>query len=206
MWIVNIALKRPYTFIVLALLILIVSPLVILRTPTDIFPDVDIPVIAALWNYGGLSAEEMEARIGWQYERSLTTVVTDVEHIESQTVNGRSITKIFFHPGTKVDMAMSQLTSVAQATLRQMPVSTTPPFMIVYSASSVPILQLALSGNGLSEQQLFDYAANAIRTQLATVKGAAVPWPYGGKQRQVMVDLEPALLQSKGIAPADVVT
>jgi multidrug efflux pump subunit AcrB len=205
MWIVKVALDRPYTFIVLALLILLISPLVIMRTPTDIFPNVDIPVIAALWNYAGLSAEEMEERIGWQYERSLTTVVTDVEHIESQTVNGRSITKIFFHPGTKVDMAMSQLTSVAQATIRQMPTGTTPPFMIVYSASSVPILQLALSGEGLSEQQLFDYAANAIRTQLATVKGAAVPWPYGGKQRQVMVDLQPALLQSKRLSPQDIV-
>jgi multidrug efflux pump subunit AcrB len=205
MWIVKVALDRPYTFIVLALLILLISPLVIMRTPTDIFPNVDIPVIAALWNYAGLSAEEMEERIGWQYERSLTTVVTDVEHIESQTVNGRSITKVYFHPGTKVDMAMAQLTSVAQATVRQMPVGTTPPFMIVYSASSVPILQLALSGQGLSEQQLFDYAANAIRTQLATVKGAAVPWPYGGKQRQVMVDLQPALLQSKGISPQEVV-
>jgi multidrug efflux pump subunit AcrB len=205
MWIVKVALDRPYTFIVLALLILLISPLVIMRTPTDIFPNVDIPVIAALWNYAGLSAEEMEERIGWQYERSLTTVVTDVEHIESQTVNGRSITKVYFHPGTKVDMAMAQLTSVAQATVRQMPMGTTPPFMIVYSASSVPILQLALSGQGLSEQQLFDYAANAIRTQLATVKGAAVPWPYGGKQRQVMVDLQPALLQSKGLSPQDIV-
>src|SRR5579883_34678 len=205
MWIVKVALDRPYTFIVLALLILLISPLVIMRTPTDIFPNVDIPVIAALWNYAGLSAEEMEERIGWQYERSLTTVVTDVEHIESQTVNGRSITKVYFHPGTKVDMAMAQLTSVAQATVRQMPVGTTPPFMIVYSASSVPILQLALSGQGLSEQQLFDYAANFIRTQLATVKGAAVPWPYGGKQRQVMIDLQPALLQSKGLAPSDIV-
>jgi multidrug efflux pump subunit AcrB len=206
MWIVKVALDRPYTFIVLALLILLVSPLVIMRTPTDIFPNVDIPVIAALWNYTGLSAEEMEERIGSQYERSLTTVVTDVEHMESQTVNGRSITKVFFHPGTKVDMAMAQLTSVAQATIRQMPVGTTPPFMIVYSASSVPILQLALSGEGLSEQQLFDYAANSVRTLLATVKGAAVPWPYGGKQRQIMVDLLPAMLQSKGLSPQDVVT
>jgi multidrug efflux pump subunit AcrB len=206
MWIVKVALDRPYTFIVLALLILLISPLVIMRTPTDIFPNVDIPVIASLWNYTGLSAEEMEERIASQYERSLTTVVTDVEHMESQTVNGRSITKVYFHPGTKVDMAMAQLTAVGQATVRQMPPGTTPPFMIVYSASSVPILQLALSGDGLSEQQLFDYAANAIRTQLATVKGAAVPWPYGGKQRQIMVDLRPALLQSKGLSPQDVVT
>ena len=205
MWIVNIALKRPYTFIVMALLILLISPLVILRTPTDIFPNVDIPVVAALWSYTGLSAEEMEERIASQYERSLTTVVTDVDHMESQTVNGRSVIKVFFHPGTRVDMAMAELTAVAQSTIHQMPPGATPPFMIVYSASSVPILQLALSGEGLSEQQLFDYAANFIRTQLATVKGAAVPWPYGGKQRQVMIDIQPTLLQSKGLSPADIV-
>ncbi len=205
MWIVNIALKRPYTFIVLAILILLISPLVILRTPTDIFPNVDIPVIASLWNYAGLSAEEMEERVASPYERSLTTVVTDIDHIESQTVNGRSITKVFFHPGTRVDMAMAQLTAVAQNAVHQMPPGSQSPFMLVYSASSVPILQLALSGQGLSEQQLFDYAANFVRTQLATVKGAAVPWPYGGKQRQVMIDLQPALLQSKGLSPADVV-
>jgi len=204
-WIVNIALKRPYTFIVLALLILLISPLVIMRTPTDIFPNVNIPVIGALWNYTGLSAEEMEERIGSQYERWLTTVVTDMEHIESQTVNGRSITKVFFHPGAKVDMAMAQMTAAAVSSVRQMPPGTTPPYMIVYSASSVPILQLALSGEGLSEQQLFDYAANGIRTQLSTVEGAAIPWPYGGKQRQVMIDLQPKLLQAKGLSPADVV-
>jgi multidrug efflux pump subunit AcrB len=176
-WIVNIALKRPYTFIVLALLILLISPLVILRTPTDIFPNVDIPVVAALWTYSGLSAEEMEVRVASPFERSLTTVVTDIDHLESQTVNGRSIIKVFFHPGTRVEMAMAQLTSVAQNALHQMPPGSQSPFMLVYSASSVPILQLALSGQGLSEQQLFDYAANFIRTQLATVQGAAVPWP-----------------------------
>ncbi len=205
MWIVNIALKRPYTFIVLALLILLVSPLVIMRTPTDIFPNVDIPVIAVLWNYTGLSAEEMEERIGWQFERFLTTAVNDIEHVESQTVTGRSITKVFFHPGAKIEMAMAQLTAMGAANVRQMPPGTTPPFMLVYSASSVPIMQLALSGEGLSEQQLFDYATNGVRTQLATVEGAAIPWPYGGKQRQVMIDLQPALLQSKGLSPADIV-
>ncbi len=205
MWIVRVAITRPYTFVVLALLLLIISPLVILRTPTDIFPNVDIPVIAALWNYQGLSAEEMEERVASPYERSLTTVVTDFDHIESQTVNGRSVTKVFFHPGTRADMAMSQMTAVAQNSLHQMPPGSQSPYMIVYSASSVPILQLALSGQGLSEQQLFDYAANFVRTQLATVKGAAVPWPYGGKQRQVMVDLQPSLLQSKGLSPADIV-
>jgi multidrug efflux pump subunit AcrB len=204
-WIVKVAITRPYTFIVLALLLLIVSPLVILRTPTDIFPNVDIPVIAALWNYAGLSAQEMEERVASPYERSLTTVVTDIDHMESQTVNGRTITKVFFHPGTRADMAMAQMTAVAQNAIHSMPPGSQSPYMIVYSASSVPILQLALSGKGLSEQELFDYAANFIRTQLATVKGAAIPWPYGGKQRQVMVDLQPALMQSKGLSPIDVV-
>jgi len=176
-----------------------------MRTSTDIFPNVDIPVIAALWTYQGLSAEEMEERIASPFERSLTTVVTDIDHMESQSVNGRSIVKVFFHAGTRADMAMSQMTAVAQNALHQMPPGSQSPYMIVYSASSVPILQLAMSGQGLSEQQLFDYAANFVRTQLATVKGAAVPWPYGGKQRQVMVDLQPALLQSKGLSPADIV-
>ena len=205
MWIVRVAINRPYTFIVLALLLLIISPIVIMRTPTDIFPNVDIPVVAALWNYAGLSAEEMEERVASPYERSLTTVVTDIDHMESQTVNGRSITKVFFHPGTRVDLAMAEMTAVAQNAIHQMPPGSQSPYMLVYSASSVPILQLALSGQGLSEQQLFDYAANFIRTQLATVKGAAVPWPYGGKQRQVMIDLQPALLQSKGLSPNDLV-
>ena len=205
MWIVKIALNRPYTFIVLALLILLISPLVILRTPVDIFPNVNIPVIAVLWNYSGLGAEDMETRIGSQYERFLTTAVADIEHIESQTVEGRSITKVFFHPGAKVDIAMSQMTAAAQGAVRQMPPGTTPPFLLIYSASSVPILQLALSGEGLSEQQLFDFAANSVRTQLVTVPGAAIPWPYGGKQRQVMIDLQPALLQAKGLSSLDVV-
>ena len=206
MWIVRVALNRPYTFIVLCLLILLISPLVIQRTPTDIFPNVNIPVVAVLWNYTGLSAEEMEERIASGFERSLTTTVSDMEHIESQTVNGRSIVKIFFHPSVRIEMAVAQVTALAQSALRQMPVGTTPPYILVYSASSVPILQISLSGKGLSEQQLFDYAANFIRTRLATVQGAAIPWPYGGKQRQVMVDIRPDLLQAKGLSPADVVS
>jgi multidrug efflux pump subunit AcrB len=205
-WIVRVALNRPYTFIVLCLLILLISPLVIQRTPTDIFPNVNIPVVAVLWNYTGLSAEEMEERIASGFERSLTTTVSDMEHIESQTVNGRSIVKIFFHPSVRIEMAVAQVTALAQSALRQMPVGTTPPYILVYSASSVPILQISLSGKGLSEQQLFDYAANFIRTRLATVQGAAIPWPYGGKQRQVMVDIRPDLLQAKGLSPADVVS
>ena len=205
MWIVNIALKRPYTVIVLALLILLISPLVILRTPTDIFPNVNIPVISVLWNYMGLNAEEMEQRMTSGFERSLTTTVNDIEHVESQSLNGRSIVKVFFHPNVKIELAIAQVTASAQVVLRQMPPGTTPPSVITYSASSVPILQLALSGSGLSEQQLFDFAANFIRTQLATVPGAAVPWPYGGKQRQIMIDIQPALLQAKGLSPTDVV-
>ncbi len=205
MWIVKIALERPYTFIVLALLILIISPLVILRTPIDIFPNVNIPVIAVLWNYTGLSAEEMEERIASQFERNLGNGVSDMEHIESQTVNGRSIVKIFFYPRVKTEMAVAQVTAIGQSALRQMPPGITPPFILVYNASSVPILQLGLSGRGLNEQQLFDFATQQVRSSLATVQGASVPWPYGGKQRQIMVDIRPDLLQAKGLAPADVV-
>jgi multidrug efflux pump subunit AcrB len=204
-WIVRVALSRPYTFIVLTLLILLISPLVIQRTPVDIFPNVNIPVVAVLWNYTGLSAEEMEERIATQFERNLTTSVNDMEHTESQTVNGRSIIKIFFHPNVKIEMAVAQVTAQGASAVRQMPPGTTPPFILVYNASSVPILQLALSGKGLAEQQLFDFATNNIRTSLATVKGAAIPYPYGGKQRQVMIDIRPDLLQSKGVSPADVV-
>ena len=205
MWIVKVALSRPYTFIVLALLILLVSPLVISRTPVDIFPDVNIPVIAVLWNYTGLNAQELSERITSQFERSLTTTVSDLEHVESQTMDGRSIVKIFFHPNVKIDMAMSQVTAIAQSNVRQMPPGTTPPFIIVYNASSVPVLQLGLAGKGLSEQQLFDYAVNFIRTRLVTVPGVAIPYPYGGKQRQVMIDIMPQLLQAKGLSAVDVV-
>ena len=205
-WIVHIALRRPYTFIVLALLILVISPLVILRTPTDIFPNINIPVVSILWNYTGLNAEEMEQRITSVSERILTTVVNDIDHIESQTVEGLGIIKVFFHPGVKLDTAFAQVASSTQPVVRLMPPGITPPLTISYNASSVPILQLSLSGYGLAEQQLNDIATNFIRTQLATVPGAAVPWPYGGKQRQVMIDLDTAALQSKGLSPADVVT
>ncbi|HLW76238.1 MAG TPA: efflux RND transporter permease subunit, partial [Bryobacteraceae bacterium] len=205
MWIVRIALNRPYTFIVLTLLMLIISPLVIQNTPTDIFPDVNIPVIAALWNYSGLAPDEMEERITTQFERSLSNSVNDMEHIESQTMNGRAIIKIFFHPNVKIAMAVAQVAAQGSSAVRQMPPGTIPPTILVYNASSVPIMQLALSGKGLSEQQLFDYATTYIRTGLATVKGASIPWPYGGKQREIMVDIRPDLLQAKGLSPADVV-
>jgi multidrug efflux pump subunit AcrB len=205
MWIVRIALDRPYTFVVLTLLILLISPLVIQRTPVDIFPNVNIPVVVVLWNYTGLSAEEMEERVSTVFERNLTTTVNDMEHTESQTYNGKSIIKIFFHPNVKIEMAVAQITAQGASAVRFMPPGTTPPFILVYNASSVPIVQLALSGKGLSEQQLFDIAINSIRTSLATVQGASIPYPYGGKQRQVMVDIRPDLLQAKGLAPADVV-
>ncbi|HJT86370.1 MAG TPA: efflux RND transporter permease subunit [Bryobacteraceae bacterium] len=205
MWIVQVALKRPYTFIVMALLILVISPLVILRTPTDIFPNIDIPVVSVLWQYNGLNAEEMENRVTRNYEQFVITVVNDVDHIESQTIEGQSIVKLFFRPTAKLDAAFAQTMSVAQPVLSKMPPGTVLPLAIAYNASSVPILQLALSGKGLSEQQLFDIAANFIRTQLATVQGAAIPWPYGGKQRQVMVDLRMPALQAKGLSPVDVV-
>ncbi len=204
MWIVKVALRRPYTFVVLALLIVILSPIVILRTPTDIFPNVDIPVIAVAFAYTGLNPEEMEGRITTVFERLVTTVTNDVEHMESTTINGQAIIRIFLQPGANVDRATAQITAGAQTVLRFLPPGTQPPIVINYSASTVPILQLALSGQGLSEQQLNDMGLNFLRTQLITVPGAVIPFPYGGKQRQVMVDLKPGLLQSKGLAAADV--
>jgi multidrug efflux pump subunit AcrB len=205
MWIVRVALNRPYTFIVVALLILILSPIVILRTPTDIFPEINIPVIAVVWNFTGMSAEEMEGRMTSVYERVLTTLVNNVEHVESMTVNGLAVVKVFLQPNASVDTATAQVTGASQTILRQMPPGVVPPLILTYNASSVPILQLGLSSKTLSEQQLSDLGLNFIRTQLVTIPGASVPYPYGGKQRQVMIDLNPALLQSKGISPADVV-
>src|SRR5579863_7242601 len=204
MWIVRLALARPYTFIVLALLILILAPVVILRTPTDIFPNIDIPVIAAAFNYTGLSAEEMEERITSIYERSLTTTVNDIEHMESQSIDGRAIVKVFFQPGADINAAVAQVSAISQPILRQLPPGASPPFLLTYNASSVPILQLGLSGRELSEQALFDYGVNFIRTRLVTIPGCAIPYPYGGKQRQIMVDINPAAMQSKGLSPADV--
>jgi multidrug efflux pump subunit AcrB len=205
MWVVRIALTRPYTFVVLALLILGIGPVTIARTPTDIFPNIDIPVVAAIWNYGGLSAPEMANRIISNYERSLTISVNDIEHIESQSLRGIAIVKIFFQPGTKIDLAVAQVTAISQSTLRSMPPGATSPFILSYNASSVPVLQLGLSGKGLSEQDLYDIGTNFLRTQIATVQGAAVPNPYGGKQAQVQVDLDPEALQAKGMSPIDVV-
>jgi CzcA family heavy metal efflux pump len=204
MWIVRIALDRPYTFVVLSLLIMILSPLVILRTPTDIFPNINIPVIAVVWTYTGLNAEEMEGRLTSAYERSLTTLVDNIQHIESTSYNGLALVKIFLQPGASLDTANAQVTAASQLLLRQMPPGTEPPEILNYSASSVPILQLGLSGDNLSEQQLNDLGLNFLRTQLVTVPGATIPYPYGGKQRQVMIAFNPSLLQAKGLSPTDV--
>src|SRR5258708_1307755 len=197
MWIVRLALRRPYTFVVLALLILILSPVVILRTPTDIFPNVDIPVIAVAFSYTGLNPEEMEGRITTVFERLVTTVTNDVEHIESTTINGQAIVRIFFQPGANVDRPTGQIPAGSQTVLRFLPPGSQPPVMINYSASTVPILQLALSGQGLSEQQLNDIGLNFLRTQLITVPGAVIPFPYGGNHRQLLLALTPRSFQSK---------
>jgi multidrug efflux pump subunit AcrB len=205
MWIVRLALRRPYTFVVAAILLLILGPVAILRTPTDIFPNINIPVVSVIWNYGGLEPEEMSNRITYIYERVLTTTVNDIEHIESQSFNGIGITKVFFHPGVQIGSAVAQVTAISQTIVRQFPTGTTPPLVIQYNASTVPILQLALSGKTLNEQQLFDVGTNFIRTGLITVPGVAIPYPYGGKQRQIQIDLNTTQLQSKGLSPSDVV-
>jgi multidrug efflux pump subunit AcrB len=204
MWIVRLALRRPYTFAVLALLLLIIGPLSILSTPVDIFPNIDIPVVSIIWQYQGLSAEDMANRIVTITERALTTTVDNIDHIESNSLYGVAVVKLFFQPQVNLSMAIAQVTAVSQTQLRQLPAGTTPPLVIDYSASSVPILQLGVSGQGLTEQQLNDYSLNFIRTQLVTIRGAAVPYPYGGKQRQVQVDLDLHQLQSKGLSPNDV--
>src|ERR1700722_14026222 len=204
MWLVRVALDRPYTFVVLALLVLIMSAVAISTTPTDIFPSIDIPVIAVDWTYTGLNPEEVEGRLTTVYERVLTTTVDNIEHLESTTVNGQAIVKIFLQPHASLDTANAQVTAISQTILRQLPPGTLPPLIINYSASSVPILQLGLSGKGLSEQQLNDLGQNFLRTQLVTVPGAVVPYPFGGIPRQVMINLVPRQMQAKGVSPIDV--
>ena len=206
MWIVRLALRRPYTFAVFAILLLLIGVFSILSMPTDIFPNINIPVVSVVWQYTGLSAEEMSNRIIANSERAMTTTVNDIEHIESQSLNGIGVIKIFFQPHVDIGSAVAEVTAISQVQLRQLPPGTTPPFIIQYNASSVPVLQLGLSGQGLSEQQLGDLGTNLIRTRLATVEGASIPYPYGGKQRQIQVDLDLHALQSKGLSPSDVVT
>jgi multidrug efflux pump subunit AcrB len=204
MSIVRVALTRPYTFVVLALMVLIMSVVVISRTPTDIFPNIDIPVVAVDWTFAGLNPEELEGRLTTVFERLLTTTVDNIQHIESTTVNGQAIVKIFLQPGASLDTANAQITAESQSILRYLPPGTLPPLIINYSASSVPILQLGLSGKGLSEQRINDLGTNFLRTQLVTVPGAVVPLPYGGKQPQVMINLVPQLMRAKGVSPTDV--
>src|SRR6201993_5172463 len=205
MWIVRLALRRPYTFVVMSILILAMGVLEIFRTPTDIFPNINIPVVSIIWSFNGLVPKDMNDRIISITERALTTTVDNIQHVESQALNGIAVVKVFFQPSANVERAIAQVTAISQTQLRQLPQGTTPPLVISYSASSVPILQLALSGQGLSEQQLNDFGLNFIRTRLITVPGASVPYPYGGKQRQVQVDLNTSALQSKGLSALDVV-
>ncbi|HEV2274834.1 MAG TPA: efflux RND transporter permease subunit [Acidobacteriaceae bacterium] len=204
MWIVRIALTRPYTFIILALLILFLSPIVILRTPTDIFPDINIPVVSVAWVYTGLNPEEMNGRLVLPYEKVLTSLVDNISHLESTTYNGIAVVKIFLQPGASLDTANAQVTATSQYLLRQLPPGTQPPEIINFSASTVPILQIGLSGKNFSEQELNDVGQNFIRPQLVTVRGAAVPLPYGGKPPQIMINMDQGLMQSKGISPLDV--
>ncbi|HEU0145660.1 MAG TPA: efflux RND transporter permease subunit, partial [Bradyrhizobium sp.] len=201
---VRIALSRPYTFVVLALLLLIIGPLAALRTPTDIFPDIRIPVIGVVWQYTGLPPDQMSGRITTPFERSLTTTVNDIEHIVANSYNGFGIVKIFFQPGVDIRTANAQVTAISQTLLKQMPPGATPPLILNYSASTVPIIQVALSGEGLTEQNLADIGINQLRTPLVTVPGAAIPYPFGGKQRQVQIDLDPTALQARGLSGQDV--
>ena len=205
MWIVRLALRRPYTFVVMAVLILVLGIVSIATMSTDIFPTIDIPVVTVIWTYSGTSPDEMEKRFTTISERAMTTTVNDIEHIESQSVNGISIIKVFFQPGVKIDAAVAQITAINQTIIRIFPPGATPPFILQFSASNVPILQAALSSNKLSEAELYDIGLQFVRTQLATVQGAQIPAPYGGKARQVMVDLDLGALYSKGLSPTDVV-
>ncbi|MFM7363595.1 MAG: efflux RND transporter permease subunit [Cuspidothrix sp.] len=204
MWIVKLALRRPLTFVITSILIIVLGVVSITRMATDIFPEINIPVVSVIWSYGGVSPEEMEQRIVTTSERSFTTTVNDIEHIESQSLNGVSVIKLFFQPGAKIEAAVAQITSNTQTILRALPPGITPPLIIRYNASNVPILQLSVSSKSLSEQELYDNGNNFLRTQLATVQGASVPLPYGGKPRQIMVDIDPQALFAKGLSATDV--
>jgi CzcA family heavy metal efflux pump len=205
MWIVQLALRRPYTFLVMALLIVLATPLALLKMSTDIFPEINIPVISIIWNYSGLSAQEMGQRITAPTERSLTTTVNDIEHVQSQSLAGISVTKVFFQPNANIATAIAQVVAIEETQLRQLPPGILPPLIIKYSASNVPVIQLALSSKTMPEQGVFDAATNLLRPRLVTIPGVAIPWPYGGKQRLIAVDLDTAALAAKGLTPTDVV-
>ena len=202
--IVRVALSRPYTFVVMALLILIFGVASWFKTPTDIFPNIRIPVVSAVGTYNGLPPDEMSGRIVYYYERTLSSQVNDIQHIESQSLSGYGVVKIYFQPSVNINTAIAQITAASQTVLKLLPLGVTPPYVLVFNASSVPIIQLALSSATLSQASLADYAQNFIRPQLATVAGAAVPSPYGGKIKQVSVDLNPGKLESYRISAADV--
>ena len=204
--IVRVALSRPLTFIVMAMLILIFGVLSWVKTPTDIFPNIGIPVISVVWTYNGLPADDMSGRIIYYYERTLSSQVNDIQHIESQSLPGYGVVKVYFQKNVNIDAALAQVTAASQTVLKFLPPGVTPPYVLMFNASSVPVLQLALSSHGLSQSQLFDYGQNFIRPQLATVAGAAIPSPYGGKVRQVQVDINQHELQSYGLSAQDVVT
>ena len=205
MWLVDVALRRPYTYMVMALLILLATPFALRSTPTDILPDIKIPVVSVVWSYSGLPPKDMRERIVSPYEKALTTMVNDIEHLESQSMASLSVVKVFFHPKVNISTALSQITAVSQFMLRSLPPGTVPPLIITYSASSVPVVQVGLSSPTLSEQQLNDVAINQVRTQLITIPGVAVPYPYGGKFRVISVDLDTEALLAKGLTPTDVV-
>ena len=202
--IVRIALRRPYTFVVLALLLLIIGPLAAWRTPVDIFPEIRIPVIAVIWSFAGLPPEEMAGRMVSQFQRSLTTTVNDIEHIEANSYSGLGIVKVFFQQGADIRIANAQVTAISQTLLRQMPPGSLPPLILNYNASTVPIIQLALSGKGLPEQTLFDLGLNFVRVPIVTVPGAAMPYPFGGKMRQVQIDVDAEAMRSHGLSGQDV--
>ena len=204
MWIVRFALQRPYTFVIVALLIAIFGIASILNTPTDILPDIDIPIVSVIWTYSGMDADDMSKRIVAVCERALPTTVNNIQYTESQSYNGVGVIKIHFQPGVQVDLAIAQVTALAQSLLRLMPTGILPPYVLKYDASSVPIVQVSMGGKGLSQTELYDLGQNFIRGQLATIKGAAVPLPYGGEQRSIMVDLEPLQLAANHLTAADI--
>src|SRR6516162_2348201 len=204
MWIVNLALRRPYTFVVVAMLVFLIGTLAALRMPVDILPSIDIPIIGVAWQYQGLPPDEMSGRIITPFERALTTTVNDIEHIESSSYTTFGVVKIYFHRGVNIATANAQVTAISQTLLKQMPPGATPPLILNYNASTVPIIQLALSGEVLTEQNLADLGINQLRTPLVTVPGAAIPYPFGGKQRQIQIDLDPTALQARGLSGQDV--
>src|SRR3954468_11119783 len=205
MWIVRLALRRPYTFVVMALALLLATPFLLIRTPTDIFPSIEIPVISIIWQFPGLNAQEFEQRILYVHERALSATVNDIEHVESNAYNGVGIIKVFLRPGPSVAAGAAQLTAIAQTVVKLMPPGQTPPLVIRYNASTVPILQYSFTSHKLPEEQIYDTVQQQVRVGLSTVLGAQMPWPYGGKTRVVSVDLDLTALKAKGLAPRDVV-